>query len=76
MSRLGLIKCAVVAGWVLGAFLLVAPGSLSKADAPHDARGQKNSTSNPDDYVGSDTCASRHGVQSQSFSKTAHARQL
>jgi hypothetical protein len=49
MSRLGLIKWAVVASWALGAFLLVVPGSLSKADAPRDARGRKNAASNPDD---------------------------
>lgn len=74
MSRLGLIKCAVIAGWVVGAILLVVPGSLSKADAPQAGPAQKSIAVNPDDYVGSDTCAACHEVESKSFAQTTHSR--
>ena len=75
MSRLGLIKCAVVAGWVLAGFLLAAPGSLSKADAPRDDPAQTGaSSSKSDEYVGGDTCAACHEVEAKSFSQTTHSR--
>ena len=75
MSRLGLIKCAVVAGWVLAGFLLAVPGSLSKADAPRDDPTQTGaSPSESDDYVGGDTCAACHEVEAKSFSQTTHSR--
>src|ERR1700750_874067 len=74
MSRLGLIKCAVFAGWVLGAMLLAAPVSLSKADAPPSVPAQKGNAYNPDDYVGSDACAACHEVEARSFSQTTHSR--
>jgi predicted CXXCH cytochrome family protein len=74
MSRLGLIKCAVVASWVIGAVLLAVPGSLSKADARGGGPAQSSNASNQDDYVGNDTCAACHEVEFKSFSQTTHSR--
>src|ERR1044072_7181876 len=74
MSRLWLIKCAVVAGWVAGAFLLAAPGTLSGAYAPRAGQTQNGAASGSDEYVGSDTCAACHEVESKSFSQTTHSR--
>jgi predicted CXXCH cytochrome family protein len=74
MSRLGLIKCAVIMSWTLGALLLVASGSRSKAGAPPHGAAQKGAAYNPDDYVGSDACAACHEVEAKSFSQTTHSR--
>jgi predicted CXXCH cytochrome family protein len=74
MSRLGIIKGAVVAGCVVVAILLTLPGALSKAGAPRAGPVQKSAVANPDDYVGSDTCAACHEVESKSFSQTTHSR--
>jgi predicted CXXCH cytochrome family protein len=74
MSRLGLIKYAVVASWMIGALLLIVPGSLSKPDAARVDAAQNSAPSNSSDYVGSDTCMACHEAQFKSFSKTTHAR--
>jgi len=74
MFRLGLIKWAVAASWVIGAILLAVPGSLSKTDAPRADSAQTSAGSQSSDYVGSDTCMACHEEQFKSFSKTAHSR--
>src|SRR5262245_22520377 len=69
ISRLEIIKWAVIVSWVIGAILLAVPSSLSKTDAP-----QTSSAQNPNDYVGSDTCMGCHEDIFKSFSKTSHSR--
>src|SRR5262249_26855846 len=73
MSIRGLIKCAVVASWVIGAILFVVPISLSKTDAPR-ADSAQSPGPNLKDYVGSDACMACHEEQFKSFSKTSHSR--
>jgi predicted CXXCH cytochrome family protein len=74
MSRLGLVKGAVVVGWLLGTILLFVPSSLSKTDAPRLDAAQNGTAANLSDYVGSDACKDCHEEQFKSFLKTAHAR--
>ena len=74
MSRLGLIKGVVVAGWISGAILLAVPNSLSKTEASRAGSEQNGAASNLNDYVGSDACLACHEVPFKSFSKTAHSR--
>src|ERR1044071_8435969 len=69
MSRLWLIKCALVASWMIAAILLAVPSSLSKSDA-----SRNGAVSESDDYVGSDTCMACHETEFKSFSETAHSR--
>src|SRR5262245_47623039 len=74
MSRLGLIKCAVVACWVVGAILIAVPNSFSKTDARSAHSVHINTSSILNDYVGSDACSACHELQFKSFSKTSHSR--
>src|SRR5262249_39050718 len=73
MSIRGLIKCAVVASWVIGAILFAVPISLSKTDTPR-ADSAQSPGPNLKDYVGSDACMACHEEQFKSFSKTSHSR--
>ena len=74
MSRLRLIKWAVVASWVMGAILLAVPSSFSKAGASHTDSAPTDTVANQNDYVGSETCQACHEVEFKSFSKTSHSR--
>ena len=73
MSKLGLIKWAVVASWVMAAIALVVPSSLSKTDSRPGDQPPKTAV-NSGDYLGSDACMACHEDQFKSFSKTAHSR--
>src|SRR5262249_33873790 len=74
MSRLGLMKWAVVASWVAGAILLAAPRSFSKTDTPPADSAGNSVVANSDDYVGSDAGSGRHDEQFKSISKITHSR--
>jgi predicted CXXCH cytochrome family protein len=73
-SRLGIIKWAVIASWVIGAILLAVPSSLSKTDSPQADSAQNSTASNSTDYLGSEACMACHEEQFNSFSKTPHSR--
>ena len=55
-SRLAVIKSVFVAGWVMGAIVLVTPLSISKAAALRADDTKGNAASNPADYAGSEAC--------------------
>ncbi|HEU4389703.1 MAG TPA: DmsE family decaheme c-type cytochrome, partial [Blastocatellia bacterium] len=74
VSRLWIVKCVVAASFVIGAIFFVVPRSLSKTDAPRADSARNSSVSNPDDYVGSETCKGCHDAEFTSFSKTTHSR--
>jgi predicted CXXCH cytochrome family protein len=73
MTRFGLMKWAVVLGWVGVALLFTVPNSLSNTDRSAAVATSAETTSNPDDYVGSETCKACHEEQFKSFSKTPHS---
>lgn len=76
MNRLKTIKAALAVAWLTGTLLLVGGRVLPKSTAT----GQKppvppqGKTTNPADYVGSDTCAGCHQDQTAHFEKTSHAK--
>jgi predicted CXXCH cytochrome family protein len=73
MSRLRLIKWAVITSWVIGAMLLAVSVSLSNTDSIWtDSRN--GSAAKPDDYVGSEACSACHEAEFKSFNKTTHSR--
>lgn len=78
MNRLKVIKVALVAAWALGMVLLLAGGNwlspsveAQKKQAPPVAQ---TPATNPDDYVGTETCTTCHQDQTNHFAKTAHAK--
>jgi DmsE family decaheme c-type cytochrome len=76
------IKVAVVGGWLLGSLLLVGAGSVSKSSAADDRQtppsqpqgSGKQQPHRPEDFVGSDTCATCHEERFKEFSRTPHSR--
>ncbi|HJQ34560.1 MAG TPA: DmsE family decaheme c-type cytochrome [Pyrinomonadaceae bacterium] len=80
MNRLRLLKAALVAVWVVGMLLLFGAGGrfFSSTAAPDGQKkqpaAQPAAVVNPDDYVGSDTCATCHTERHADFLKTAHAK--
>src|SRR5215813_13770874 len=63
MSRLRLIKWAVITSWVIAAILLAARGSLSKTDSPRADSARNGTVANQDDYVGSEACSACHDAE-------------
>jgi len=74
MSRLRLIKWAVITSWAIGAILLAVSISLSETDSPRADSTGKSTVGNPDDYVGSEACSACHDAEFNSFNKTTHSR--
>ena len=81
MNRIRFLKAALVAAWVVGMLLLFGAGGrfFSSTAAPDGQKkqppqSQKKVAANPDDYVGSDTCATCHEDRDKEFKRTAHAK--
>ena len=74
MLKLGLIKWAVIASWVIGAILIVVPGSFSKTGQKPNEPAQHTPAAASDEYLGSEACSACHEPQFKSFSKTTHSR--
>jgi DmsE family decaheme c-type cytochrome len=80
MNRLRILKVALVAAWVVGMLLLFGAGGrfFSSTAAPDGQKKQpppqKKVAANPDDYVGSETCASCHDDKDKEFQRTPHAK--
>src|SRR5262245_12646516 len=73
MTRLGLVKWALVAIWVTAAILLTIPAQLATTEPSADDSSRGKAASTPDNYVGSETCATCHDEVFRSFSKTPHS---
>ena len=83
MNRPWILKAALIAAWVVGMLLLFGAGGryFSSTAAPdrdkkQPPQPQKVAAANPDDYVGSETCATCHEDRDKEFKKTAHSRLL
>jgi predicted CXXCH cytochrome family protein len=74
MTKFGVMKWAVVLGWVGVALLFTVPNTLSNTDHPSVPAATADTKPNPDDYVGSETCKTCHEEQFKSFAKTPHSR--
>ncbi len=77
MNRLRVLKAALVAAWVVGMLLLFGAGGrfFSTTAAPGDQKKQPQAApANPDDYVGSETCATCHEDRDKEFKQTAHSK--
>jgi predicted CXXCH cytochrome family protein len=76
MTKIGLVKWAIVASWITTAVLLTVPESLSNTGAPADdtSPAAVSTSDNPsDNYVGSETCSTCHDEVFKSFAKTTHS---
>src|ERR1044071_3755016 len=79
MIRLRVLKAALVAAWLVGMLLLFGAGGhfFSTTAAPGDQKKQPQpAAANPDDYVGSDTCATSPADREKEFKQTAHWKLL
>jgi len=83
MNRLRILKAALIAAWVVGMLLLFGAGGrfFSSTAAPDRDKKQppppqQVAAANPDDYVGSETCATCHEDRDKEFKQTAHSRLL
>ena len=79
MNRLKILKAALIAAWVVGMLLLFGAGGrfFSSTAAPDGQKKQpapQQVAANPDDYVGSETCATCHEDRDKEFKQTAHSK--
>ena len=81
MNRLKILKAALIAAWVVGMLLLFGAGGrfFSSTAAPDGQKKQQPAApqaaaANPDDYVGSETCATCHEDRDKEFKQTAHSK--
>jgi predicted CXXCH cytochrome family protein len=80
MNRLKILKAALIAAWVVGMLLLFGAGGryFSSTAAPDGQKKQppqpQVAAVNPDDYVGSETCATCHEDRDKEFKQTAHSK--
>jgi predicted CXXCH cytochrome family protein len=80
MNRLKILKAALIAAWVVGMLLVFGAGGrfFSSTAAPDGRKKQpapqKPAAVNPDDYVGSETCATCHEDRDKEFKQTAHSK--
>ena len=79
MNRLKILKAALIAAWVVGMLLLFGAGGrfFSSTAAPDGQKKQQpapQQAANPDDYVGSETCATCHEDRDREFKQTAHSK--
>jgi predicted CXXCH cytochrome family protein len=70
-----ILKPVLVAAWVVGGFMLLAPDSPTGAAEPAQTRAAAVDVSkhSPDEYAGSESCKTCHEDQYVSFARTAHA---
>lgn len=80
MNRLKFIKVTLACVWLASALLLLAGAvalrgeAAADSQAPAAARNKPPKSSDPADYVGTETCAGCHDLQHAHFAKTVHAK--
>jgi predicted CXXCH cytochrome family protein len=77
MCRLKAVKAGFVGLWVIAAMLAASGAFTTSAVAEQDRSAGGPAThknSNPQDFVGSETCKNCHEVQFNNYSKTSHSK--